>query len=319
MNAFSTSRSLSLVRRAACSLVPCALALVITACVERGTSPESPSLDEPGQPEVEQKSPLQVAIASSDLAVGQERFAFALLDENGGLIPEATVSLSFFKLEGEIAEPAGDAEARFFPSKLEEAGLYVVYVEFDRAGMWGAEIRASLADGSQPSPQRVRFNVAQIPAGPAVGEKAPRSENRTIAGLDPDSTEAFEVLAEITSDPNPDPELYALSVAEAVETGRPSAVLFATPAYCQSRICGPVMDEFKDLKAEFGDRINFLHIEVVADFETGGYVPEMQEWGLATEPWVFVLDPEGRVAARLEGSATQAEIAPILAGLLESP
>jgi hypothetical protein len=73
------------------------------------------------------------------------------------------------------------------------------------------------------------------------------------------------------------------------------------------------MDEVKALKARWGDRFNFIHVEVYQSFDPLVYADAMAAWGLATEPWVFVLDADGRVAERLEGSATAAEIEPILA------
>jgi hypothetical protein len=243
---------------------------------------------------------VQIAIASSDLAVGRQRFAFAILDEAGGLVQEADAELTFYRIQGETAEAASSAEAAFYPSTLEPAGLYVVYTDFDAAGTWGAEIRATLPDGQAIAPQRVRFEVLEEASAPAVGEAPPPTDNRTLDD-EPD-------IARLTSDPHPDPELYRLTVDEAAASGRPSVVLFATPAYCQSRICGPVIDEVKQAKADWGERVNFLHIEVYKSFDPLVYADEMETWGLRTEPWVFVLGSDGRVAERLEASVTAAEL-----------
>ena len=255
---------------------------------------------------------LQVAIASTDLALGRERFAFGLLDGAGELLPGATVHLRWFFLAGQGAEPAGEAEATWYPSTLSGAGLYVALADFDRPGVWGAELEIQLPDGSRPAPQRLRFPVSQIPAAPALGELAPPTDNRTLA----DVTD----ITALTSDPAPDPDLYRMTVDAAAASGRPTVLAFATPAFCQTRLCGPVIDEIKALKADYGDRANFIHIEVYQRFEPLEFADEMADWGLSTEPWVFVLDREGRVAARLEGSVTRAELEPILAGLLaEAP
>jgi len=248
--------------------------------------------------------PAQVVIASTDLAVGRQRFAFALLDAYGALVQHAEAEVTFFRLEGETATPVKTEPAKFFPSTLEPAGVYVVYVDLDKPGLWGAEITATLAGGQSATPQRVRFSVAQISAAPAVGDLPPPLANRTSAG------EAD--LAGLTSDPHPDPDLYRLTVDEARASGKPTVVVFATPAYCQSKVCGPVIEEVKGLKAEWGDRVNFIHVEVYQSFDPLVYADAMAAWGLATEPWVFVLDREGRVAERLEGSASAAELAPIL-------
>jgi hypothetical protein len=84
---------------------------------------------------------------------------------------------------------------------------------------------------------------------------------------------------------------------------RPVALLFSTPQLCQSRVCGPVTDIALQLEAECGDRMTFIHQEVYVDNELQkGLRPQLRAFHLETEPWLFTLDKEGRIAARLEGS-----------------
>lgn len=251
----------------------------------------------------------QVSIASSDLAVGHDRFAFALLDPTGTLLKDATAKVTFFHLDGEAATPFGEAPAQFYPAQLEPAGLYVAYQDFDRAGPWGAEISAALPDGRSILPQRVRFNVQEAPKTLGVGAAPPPTANRTLA-TEPE-------LAKLTSDPAPDPALYGMTVDEAVASGKPTVVVFSTPGHCQSRICGPVLDEVKAVKQQVGDAANFIHLEVYKQFDPLVLADEMASWGLQTEPWVFVLGRDGKVAERLEGSVTAAELAPIVERLLD--
>jgi hypothetical protein len=138
-----------------------------------------------------------------------------------------------------------------------------------------------------------------------VGDAPPPTENRT-------TTDPAE-LPQITSDPNPDPDFYKMTVSEAAASGKPTVIVFATPAYCTSRLCGPVLDEVKGLKdGGWADRVNFIHIEVYGSFEPLELSPIMDQWGLVTEPWVYVLGSDGRVAERLEGSASARELEPIL-------
>jgi hypothetical protein len=249
--------------------------------------------------------PSQVVIASTDLAVGPQRFAFALMDAYSAMVQNADATVTFFRIEGESATPVQTGPAKFYPSALEPAGTYVIYTDFEGAGVWGAEIAPTLPGGEAAPPLRVRFNVAQISASPAVGDIPPPLANRTLA-TEPE-------LAKLTSDPNPDPEMYQMTVDEARTSGKPTVVLFSTPGYCQSKICGPVMDEVKTLKAKWGDRFNFIHVEVYQSFDPLVFADAMAAWSLVTEPWVYVLDKDGRVAERLEGSATVAEMEPILA------
>jgi hypothetical protein len=246
---------------------------------------------------------VQVVIASSDIGQGHDRFAFAILDPNGALVEDATAEVTFFHLDAEVATPTGKFPATYYPGVIEPAGLYVIAAEFDRGGMWGAEITGTTADGRSLTPQRVRFEVAAEPSAPAIGEAPPPTANRTAADAP---------LSAISSDPEPDPDFYAVTVDEAAASGKPSVIVFATPAYCASRICGPVLNEVKEVKRAWADRVNFIHIEVYETFEPLTTTPLMEKWGLHTEPWVFVLDAAGKVAARLEGSVTAAELAPVL-------
>jgi hypothetical protein len=98
-------------------------------------------------------------------------------------------------------------------------------------------------------------------------------------------------------------------------------VAFATPAFCQSRVCGPLMDSVVDpLFQRYGDRANFVHVEpYVLDKARQGeivVVPVVEEWGLQTEPWLFVIDREGRVAAKFEGIVSVDEVEPVMQRVL---
>jgi len=84
---------------------------------------------------------------------------------------------------------------------------------------------------------------------------------------------------------------------------QPVVLLFATPALCQTRVCGPVVDIAAQLKKKYGDRVAFIHQEVYVDnMVKKGLRPPLESFNLRTEPWLFTLDADGRVAARLEGS-----------------
>ncbi|MGB7859718.1 MAG: hypothetical protein WBM90_04415, partial [Acidimicrobiia bacterium] len=136
----------------------------------------------------------------------------------------------------------------------------------------------------------------------AIGDEAPRSETRTTAD---------HPLDDITSDPDPDPAFYELSVAEAVESG-PSVIVFGTPAWCTSQACGPLLDQVKALSGEFPD-LNYVHVEIYEDIHVQSFdqltlVPSVVEWALPAEPWVFVTDSAGRVSASFEGVASEAEL-----------
>ena len=124
-----------------------------------------------------------------------------------------------------------------------------------------------------------------------------------------------------TSAPEPIAALNELTVAEALATGQPVLVAVATPAFCQSRFCGPLLDQVVyPLYGEFAGSVVFVHVEPfsIPEARAGRLVavPLMAEWRLLTEPWIFVAGRDGRVAAKFEGIASIEEVRETLAALV---
>ena len=90
---------------------------------------------------------------------------------------------------------------------------------------------------------------------------------------------------------------------------KPIVLLYATPALCQSRVCGPVVDVAEQVEHEAGDGVDFIHMEVYNNNNASdGIRPQMREFGLHTEPWVFVIDRKGIVRTRIQGAFDAAEL-----------
>ena len=90
---------------------------------------------------------------------------------------------------------------------------------------------------------------------------------------------------------------------------KPVILLFATPALCRSRVCGPVVDVAEQIKAARGKDAAFMHMEIFRNNELDqGFRPQVVQWKLPTEPWLFAIDSRGRVAARLEGAFSAEEL-----------
>jgi len=92
---------------------------------------------------------------------------------------------------------------------------------------------------------------------------------------------------------------------------KPLVIVFATPGYCVSATCGPQVGELSKVKDRVGDRANYIHVEVFEDphllkgeRSTGDRVPAVDEWGLPTEPWTFIIDSQGLVQAKFEQFTT---------------
>ena len=146
-----------------------------------------------------------------------------------------------------------------------------------------------------------------------MGDAAPSSETKTLAG-------GLE-LADVTTAYQPDAGLYEISVSDAVGSGRPSVIVFATPAFCTSPTCGPQVDTVAELRAEHPEAANYIHVElydnpdeIQGDLSRAELVPAADEWGFTqipewtNESWVFVLDGGGVIRQRFEGFATLREL-----------
>jgi peroxiredoxin len=253
-------------------------------------------------------SGFQASVTSSDLAVGRNRFTFGVLDNNHPVqAPSARVT--FFDLAGGKAQEGQTLDARFnyFSRGLKNdplnsaalaiGGVYVAYPSFSHPGPWGAVIRFSyqkhLVD-LHPG-----FQVQARTSAPAVGASAPRSQNPTVAQ---------QPATKLDSGRPPD-DMHRVSIASAIAQHKPLVVLFATPAYCTSRMCGPQVEQVQALEPRFRGRVNFVHIEIYRNVNPKyGYAPTVLQWHLTTEPWVFVVDRHGRIAARFEGPSAAGEI-----------
>lgn len=115
--------------------------------------------------------------------------------------------------------------------------------------------------------------------------------------------------------------MHRVTLAEALGAGRPVAFIVATPAFCHSRTCGPNLEELISVQAEVGNEATFVHAEVYADdrpetIEKQVTSPTFREWGLVSEPWLFLIDRSGTIASRFEGPLTADVIRSALAPLL---
>ena len=257
-----------------------------------------------------------MALASTDIGVGRNTVSFGLIDSQAGPLRQAGVRLSTFYLPPGAQQegPVETVPATFVRWPAGSGGIYRASIVLDRPGDWGLLATVPRDGGSQVQIS-VKIRVGETTRTPAVGSPAPRSVNKTAADV--------ARLEELTTDLDPDPGLYATTVADAIESGKPLLVVFATPAFCQTATCGPQLRVVKDLNEEYGDRMSFIHVEVYdnphliqGDLSNAEISPILAEWNLPSEPWVFVVDDRGLVSSKFEGFATVDELESALAGVL---
>jgi len=158
---------------------------------------------------------------------------------------------------------------------------------------------------AQPAGKNIKgiavFDVrAKLPV-PVVGARAPRSATPTLAS---------SPAAALTTERPPDRGLLHYSVAASLAAHKPFVVTFATPKYCTSRVCGPVVDVVDAVRRRLAPSgVRFIHVEVYTDNNpTKGYNRWMRQWGLTTEPWTFLVGRDGRIKAEFEGSVSADEL-----------
>ena len=273
-------------------LVP-AIAGVLAACSGGATQPTPNFTLTPvaSQPTAD----ILPIFVSTEIVPGRNRFLFSLTDGQRNLIasPDLQVQLELFSRDGDQGTKLADVPAEFLWAIEGERGLYVAYPEFPSAGRYGFRFLAN-REGEPVMTVLADFDVAAEGTTPAIGEPAIPSDTPTADDVGGD-------LSQISTDESPDPSMYEVTIAEAIEAGEPFVVTFATPKLCTSRVCGPTLDTVKAVKADYPD-LRFVHVEPydLADQSELKTMPWVDEWGLPSEPWVFVVDAEGDVTAKFE-------------------
>ena len=241
-------------------------------------------------------------MASSDYATGLNRVSFLLVRDNGSLVRAPAADVYY--------QPAGSGAAKKATARLVPIGVGEPSTAPDDVKeIYVASLRLR-GPGKQwivIQPRGVAFQGFQIlevkhePEAVAIGEVAPASDNPTTA------TEPAE---RITTARPPDTALLRYSVAESLEAGLPFVVAFATPAFCESRTCGPTVDVVEATRKRYERRgIRFIHVEIYEGNVPGNGVNRwVEQWKLPTEPWVFVVDQDGIVRDRFEGAVSVGEL-----------
>lgn len=247
-----------------------------------------------------------VANAPGTFAVGEpQRLMVSLVD------PETSDFLASPEVSAMAVLTAPDESEVEVPTDFlwtvpDIVGIYVINTTFDQDGTWWVQLRP---EGYGPTPPAA-FTVSTTDPVPGVGDPAPVVTTRTLAD---------HSIDELSSDDDPNPAFYQLSLDEALASGKPTVVVFATPAFCVSQTCGPMLDQVKAEAANHPEA-NFVHVEIYENLDAASTAdlvidPAVYAWGLPSEPWVFVVDSQGVVTARFEGAMLPGELGEALAAV----
>jgi hypothetical protein len=279
-------------------------ALVLAGC--GGSKTSAPTIEKllkrPG-------ADVALVAGTSEYTPGTVRMSFLVVRNDGSTVdrPRARVWIA----TGFRRVPYGHASATLEPigipgrSKLAAGGAgstFVVQLRVPRPGRYWV-----LAEpiGARPAIQAVgNLNVSETTLEPALGAKAPASRTPTIASTHGD-------FRRLTTQSPPDRDLLRFSVAESLAAHKPFLLVFATPKFCTSRTCGPVVDVTEAVSRRFASsRVRFIHVEIYRDNDPAkGFNRWVKQWRLPSEPWIFLVGADGRIKAKFEGPVSVAELA----------
>jgi hypothetical protein len=243
-----------------------------------------------------------VVPGAADFGPGDVRYPFLVVDGQGRVVtrPTAKVWLARglkskpFAQTTAMSESIGVGETE--PG--EPTDVFVAHLQLPEAGTYWV-----LAEpvGGRKIQAVGTVVVKDETTAPAVGAKAIPSKTPTLA----DST-----LEQLTTSNTPDKELYRSSVADALAAKKPFVLAFATPKYCTSRTCGPVVDVVSAVRRKHeGDGIRFINVEIYQDNDPSkGENRWVKEWKLPSEPWVFLVGSDGTIKTRFEGTVSVDEL-----------
>jgi hypothetical protein len=171
--------------------------------------------------------------------------------------------------------------------------VYTTDVDFTSDGEW--RIAALIRQGDELAVTLLpSASVGEIKGVPRVGQKAPKIHTPTASDVGGD-------LSKITTRVPPDTQ-NRVDYADALGK-EPILLLFATPQFCQSRVCGPVVDVAEQVKQQYGEKAAFIHMEIYKDNDPSkGVRPQVRAFHLPSEPWLFAINRQGIIQAEIEGA-----------------
>ena len=287
-----------------------AAALGLAACfIAAGCGGSSSAKEEPEAPTLEAlwRAPgedVAITPGSADFGPGRVRLTFLIIDGQGGVVtrPSARIWIARGLKEQPFARTTARSEAIGVQGSdpADATEIFVTYLKLPEPGTYW--VLAEPVGGRKI--QAVGTVVVKArTAAPDVGERVPASETPTLASTGDD-------LATLTTAKVADLELYRKSIADSVRDKWRFVVVFATPKYCTSRTCGPVVDVVSTVRRKHEtSSLRFIHVEIYEDNDPAkGENRWVKEWKLPSEPWVFVVGDDGKVRDRFEGTVSVREL-----------
>jgi len=284
-------------------------ALGLAACfIAAGCGGSSSAQEEPEAPTLEAlwRAPgedVAITPGGADFGPGRVRLTFLVVDGQGAVVARPTARMWISR--GLKEPPYARATARSEKIGVEGSdpaeteAIFVANLDLPKPGTYW--VLADPVGGDKKIQAVGTVVVKKQTVAPDIGAPAPASKTPTLATA---------TLDELTTSKVPDRELYQSSVADALADGVPFVVAFATPQYCASRTCGPTVDVVSTVRRDHADSgVRFIHVEIYEDNDPAKGVNQwVTEWKLPSEPWVFLVGPDGKILDRFEGTVSVREL-----------
>ena len=126
-----------------------------------------------------------------------------------------------------------------------------------------------------------------------MGEIAPPVHTKTLADVGGD-------ISRITTYRQPDERMYQHSVDQALASGKPILLEFATPAHCTN--CDRQLQMIKSLLDKYQGKVIFIHLDQYTNPEA------YRAYGVPGDPWTFAIDRRGVVRFEQAGGMLYSEL-----------
>jgi hypothetical protein len=213
------------------------------------------------------------------------RLPLALADAEGALLDGVPTSIKVrYGVDGGELGPPVDLRRH---TQGIPRPYFPLVATFTSPGTWHISVEAN---GAQADTSVMAVPPEQLPAVPGVGDKLISMKTPTRAdhrGVDPICTR------------DPACPFHTMSLDEAMTSGKAVAFMISTPAFCQTAICGPVLDLLVDRQKDLASTVAFVHAEVYTDSTAKTTTEAVQTYGLTYEPALFLALPDGTIQGTL--------------------
>lgn len=263
------------------------------------------------------KSSAQLGAATGTFTPGTRRLAFGLTTRSGAFIYAPTAiyiaKTPSTPAKGPFLAPADPMSVKPQFRSEQNSGpggikaIYAAQLPIPSAGTFTVLSLTRSSQGLIGAPGEIA--VTKSSPIPNVGQRPPDISTDTAATVGSNTA--------LLTTRRPPEQMHSVSLRKVLGK-RPIALLFSTPQFCISRVCGPVTDVAVQLQHQFGNKITFIHEEVYVDNQPSkGLRPQLKAFHLRTEPWLFTINRHGIIAARLEGAFGTTEVTQAIKAALQ--